>query len=96
MTTPAALARISEARLSSREVAVLQLAASGLTNNRIGAHLHLAVDTVKTHLRRAFVKLGARDRAQAVAVAIARGYLVPHEDGTITVPAAHQEGGEAA
>lgn len=61
--------------LSMRELQVLDLAADGCTNAVIGQRLYLSEDTVKSHLRRAFTKLGVRDRTQAVAVAIARGAL---------------------
>lgn len=52
--------------LSVRERQVLYLVAQGFTNAAAGKVLYLAEDTVKTHLRRAFGKLGAFDRAHAV------------------------------
>jgi DNA-binding NarL/FixJ family response regulator len=59
--------------LTPREVAVLKLAAQGLTNNAIAAQLGLKTETIKTHLSRAFERLGARDRANAVAICMRHG-----------------------
>lgn len=49
--------------------------ARGLRNQGVADHLHISVETVRTHLRRMFTKLGAVDRAQLVARAFADGYL---------------------
>lgn len=59
--------------LTTREVEVVVLVAQGLTNTEIGQRLHLGTDTVKTHMARACRKLGARNRAHAVAL-FAGGY----------------------
>ena len=59
-----------------REVDVLRLAASGLTNEQIAHRLGVSMETVKTHLSRTFVKLEANDRAHAVAIAIREGESV--------------------
>ena len=56
--------------LSAREVQVLEAVADGKSNKEIAAAIGIAEDTVKTHLRRLFEKLGASDRAQAVAIAL--------------------------
>lgn len=61
--------------LSRRELEVLGRVSEGETNPQISAALGLSEDTVKTHLRRAFRKLGARDRAHAVALAYQQGIL---------------------
>ena len=61
--------------LSARELYVLQGMARGLANHQIGAELYLSIDTVKTHARRLFRKLGVRDRAQAVAHGFRRGLV---------------------
>jgi two-component system, NarL family, nitrate/nitrite response regulator NarL len=53
--------------LSAREVEVLRLVADGLSNPEIGKALFVAASTVKTHLERAYAKLGVSDRAAAVA-----------------------------
>jgi DNA-binding NarL/FixJ family response regulator len=49
--------------------------ASGKSNGEIGRQLYLSEDTVKTHARRLFRKLGAADRAQAVAVGFRSGLV---------------------
>jgi two-component system nitrate/nitrite response regulator NarL len=61
--------------LSEREHEVLRLTADGLSSPQIGAALHLSPTTVKSHLHRAYDKLGVSDRAAAVAVAIRSGLL---------------------
>jgi DNA-binding NarL/FixJ family response regulator len=71
--TPAPAA--SSDRLSTREIQVLLLVAAGLENPEIGESLHLSTDTIKTHMRRMFRKLGARGRANAVHIAHQRGIL---------------------
>jgi DNA-binding NarL/FixJ family response regulator len=57
------------APLTRRQREILVLVASGLSNAEIAAELGIGVETVKTQLNRLFRKLGARTRAQAVAVA---------------------------
>jgi DNA-binding NarL/FixJ family response regulator len=61
--------------LSPREVEVLRLVARGLSNVEVGRALHIAEATVKTHLLRAFGKLGVSDRTAAVTTAMSRGLL---------------------
>ena len=62
-------------RLSPREVEVLRLVAQGLSNSEIGRELYISETTVKTHLLRAFGKLGVSDRTAAVTKAQASGQL---------------------
>ncbi|MHA7132153.1 LuxR C-terminal-related transcriptional regulator [Oerskovia turbata] len=62
-------------RLTAREAEVLALVARGLSNPAIGRELFISEATVKTHLLRAFAKLGVDDRTRAVTVAIERGIL---------------------
>ena len=57
---------------SARECQVLDLLASGATDPQIASMLGLSPATVQTHVRNAKAKLGARTRAQAVAIAIGR------------------------
>jgi DNA-binding NarL/FixJ family response regulator len=64
-----------EAPLSPREVEILQKIAYGATTKEVGDQLGISFHTVKTHLERIFEKLGANDRAQAVAIAIRQGLV---------------------
>ena len=61
--------------LSARETAVLAAAARGLTNAQIGRELFISEATVKTHLLRAYAKLGVSSRTAAVTKAIEAGLL---------------------
>lgn len=61
--------------LTEREQQVLDGMSRGLSNAGIGRELFLSEDTVKTHARRLFRKLGAADRAQAVALGFRWGFL---------------------
>ena len=61
--------------LSAREIEVLRLVGRGLTNAEIGKELYIGEATVKTHLLRAFTKLGVSDRTAAVTTALASGVL---------------------
>lgn len=62
-------------RLSAREREVLRLVAAGRSNKEIAAALRIAERTVKFHLTSIFNKLGADNRARAVAVAAERGLV---------------------
>jgi DNA-binding NarL/FixJ family response regulator len=64
--------------LSAREVEVLGQVAKGQTNADIGRQLHISEATVKTHLLRAFQKLGVSDRTAAVTTAMSLGLLGEH------------------
>ncbi|GGC10356.1 LuxR C-terminal-related transcriptional regulator [Cellulomonas carbonis] len=61
--------------LTKRELEVLAGMSHGRSNAQIGAELFLSEDTVKTHARRLFRKLGASDRAQAVAIGLRKGLI---------------------
>jgi len=61
--------------LTERELQVLRGMGRGRSNNEIGKELYLSEDTVKTHARRLFRKLGAADRAQAVAMGFRWGLV---------------------
>lgn len=64
-------------RLTDREREVLVLIARGLSNRDIARWLTVSIETVKTHVKRIFMKLGVRDRAQAVVAAYEAGLVVP-------------------
>jgi len=61
--------------LTAREVQVLQLAAWGNSNREVADQLSIASEAVRMHMRRVLEKLGARDRAHAVTIALTRGIL---------------------
>lgn len=65
------------APLSQRELDVLRLAAEGLTGKEIGHRLKppLTSSTIKNHFNAVFIKLGANDRAHAVALGIREGLI---------------------
>ncbi|MFE9772003.1 response regulator [Streptomyces sp. NPDC005931] len=62
-------------RLTRREREVTALAARGLSNEEIAAHMVISPFTAKTHISRAMTKLGARDRAQLVVFAYESGLV---------------------
>ena len=64
-----------KARVTRRELQFLTLAANGNTNMQIATWTGVGVSTVNTLLLKAYRKLGAADRAQAVAVAMALGLI---------------------
>lgn len=69
-------ARVAD-ELTPRELEVLRLVAAGLSNSEIASDLHLSGATVKTHVARILMKLGLRDRVQAVVVAYESGLVTP-------------------
>jgi DNA-binding CsgD family transcriptional regulator len=62
--------------LSPREVEVLQMVAEGYSNKEIAGHFGLTEHTVKNHLTGIMRKLGARDRAHAVVLALREGRIL--------------------
>jgi two-component system response regulator DesR len=61
--------------LTTRESEILQLAAAGATGTEIAARLRLAQGTVRNYLSSAFAKTGARNRIDAVRIALNAGWL---------------------
>jgi DNA-binding NarL/FixJ family response regulator len=71
------LAPVELSSLTDRELEILTLLASGLSNAELGARLYLSEPTIKTHLSSIFRKLGVRDRVQAVIAAYDAGLVEP-------------------
>lgn len=63
----------SDLGLSAREIEILALIAQGYANLEIAAEIHLGINTIKTHIRSAYRKIGATNRAEAVAWGIRHG-----------------------
>ncbi len=77
---PVAASRAVES-LTARETEVWQLMARGLSNQEIADALILGETTVKTHVSRVLMKLGVRDRVQAVVAAYENGVIRPGDTG---------------
>ena len=74
---PSRPAAIDLATLTEREREVMALAGAGLSNEEIAERLVVSPATARTHVSRAMVKLGARDRAQLVVFAYESGLVRP-------------------
>jgi DNA-binding NarL/FixJ family response regulator len=61
--------------LSTLEIDVLQLLANGLRIHQVAVALYVSKDTVKLRLKRAYIKLGARNMSHAVALAWQAGLI---------------------
>ena len=68
---------VQEIMLTPREQEILYHLSRGLTNKEISTNINLAVDTVKTHLRNIFRKLGVKNRTQAISRASKLGQTIP-------------------
>jgi len=66
---------ISDEDLTVREIEVLRNVAGGNRNRDIGSLLYISEDTVKVHVKHIMDKLGAKDRTQALAIAVRRGII---------------------
>ena len=74
------------AQLTEREREVAGLAAHGMSNHEIAEHLVISPATAKTHVSRAMTKLGARDRAQLVALAYQHRLVDPPDPTSPNAP----------
>lgn len=71
--------------LTERESEILSLLPTGLTNRELGTNLYVSENTIKTHLRSLYAKLGVRNRAQAASLA-GQGILGDHRPQAKPVP----------
>jgi DNA-binding NarL/FixJ family response regulator len=76
---PDAVSAAGMETLTNREREVVAMVAHGLSNDEIAAAMVLSPTTAKTHVSRAMVKLGARDRAQLVVFAYQAGLVSPRD-----------------
>ena len=67
--------------LTERESEILSLLSTGMTNRELGSNLYVSENTIKTHLRSLYAKLGVRSRAQAASLA-GQGILGDHRPQT--------------
>jgi DNA-binding NarL/FixJ family response regulator len=65
----------ADAVLTTREIEVLRLIASGCANKEISTHLSINGETTKTHIKNILAKLGAKDRTHAVSLGLKRGII---------------------
>lgn len=61
--------------LTASEQRILEMVVAGLNNKMIADRLFISENTVKSHLKNIFAKLGVNERAQVVAVAVKRGFV---------------------
>jgi DNA-binding NarL/FixJ family response regulator len=67
--------RMIRQSLTPRELDVLRLVSRGRTNKEIAGAMFISEETIKSHMKGLFQKLGVHDRAEAVAIALQRGLL---------------------
>lgn len=66
---------VGEETLTARELSILSALAEGWENKRIANTLGISSETVKSHLARIFEKIGARNRTEAINIALRRGLV---------------------
>jgi len=73
--------------LTAREAEVLTMIATGMTNQQIADRSYLSINTVKSYVRKAYRKIGAERRSQAVRWAIDNGFVATPDTTAATEPA---------
>src|SRR5258707_1188131 len=84
---PDAVSAAGMERLTNREREVVAMVAHGLSNDEIAAAMVLSPTTAKTHVSRAMVKLGARDRAQLAVYAFVTGQAISNGNALMLLAA---------
>ena len=79
---PSVVEPAADSPLTAREVEVLTLLSSGLSQPRIAAELFISAKTVGSHIQRILSKLDVHSRTEAVAIAFRRGLIPPTEAET--------------
>jgi DNA-binding CsgD family transcriptional regulator len=72
--------------LSDREIEILRLVATGVSNKEIAVKLTISPNTVKVHLRNVFSKIGASSRTEAALFAVRMGYVAPEAASPVLGP----------
>ncbi|HET90608.1 MAG TPA: helix-turn-helix domain-containing protein [Chloroflexi bacterium] len=82
--------------LTEREIELLQMVATGITNREVAHKLSISVNTVKVHLRNIYTKLGAESRTEATMIAVREGWVtvegLEEPDGEAGLQAEGQRG----
>jgi len=72
--------------LTEREIEILRMVATGVTNREVAYELDISVNTVKVHLRNVFSKLGAESRTEATMIAVREGWVAVEGAGETPEP----------
>lgn len=67
--------RLVRPHLTPRELEILRLVAKGRSNKEVASAMFISEETVKSHMKALFQKLGVRDRVEAVSVSVKRGII---------------------
>ncbi len=79
--------------LTERELEVVRLLATGISNKEIAAQLHISTNTVRVHLRNIFTKLEAQSRTEVTMIAVRNGWVaVPATGRDEGAPAGEEDG----
>jgi DNA-binding NarL/FixJ family response regulator len=78
--------RANPAGLTAKEIEVLALLAQGISNAQLARKLHRSTKTIDHHVSAILENLGARSRTEAVATALAQGFIVPRSESAAPLP----------